>query len=304
MAGIWTLFNRRRFIICILLILCVLFTHLVALAQSDPASEVIQLVNALRVSYGVPAYQIDNVLMNVAQAQASWSAANNHIGHDGPGGTSPNDRAQAAGYGGGLKSFAIENAAHGTASLNTPQLVVRMWQGDWGHLNAMISPDYQHIGVGYAEANGYSWYVMMVGWVADGPAPNPTQEVAVAEPASIPFVLSQTDENGAIYHEVQAGQSAWTIARTEMRALRHSAEASITLSRGLRNAGRSSTDSRLDCRQGRFSWRSSKAGTIVIMHTTMLTRRTVIEMVRSSPSDEMRNSAKDETIKTPDPVPV
>ena len=201
-------------LIFILVFLCLSLDSSVTQAQADPVNEIIQRVNALRAAYGVPEYQVDYALMHAAQTQASWSAENNHIGHDGPGGSSPNDRAQAAGYGGGNNSYAIENVAHGTASLNTPELVVTMWQGDWGHLNAMISADYEHIGVGYAEANGYSWYVMMVGWVgakaSSGDTPN--QEITVVDTSSEPFVVSEPDEFGAIYHEVQSGQAAWTIA--------------------------------------------------------------------------------------------
>ncbi len=204
----------RRSLIWFLLCAGCLLGPSVGYAQSDPASEVIRLVNQLRASRGLPAYQVDAILMSVAQAQATWSAENNHIGHDGPGGSSPDDRAQAAGYGDGARSFAVENAASGTASLNTPNLVVTMWQGDWGHLSAMISPDYEHIGVGYAVAGDYSWYVMMVGWVAGGSSGGDGQASGTSEASApySPFILSEPDENGAIYHEVQPGQTAWTIA--------------------------------------------------------------------------------------------
>lgn len=204
--------DMHRLLMCVLLSLSYLSAASLAQAQSDPASEIIQRVNELRASYGLPAYQIDSVLMSVAQAQATWCAENNHIGHDGPGGSSPNDRAQAAGYGGGSSSYAIENAAHGTADLNTPQLVVTMWQGDWGHLNAMISPDYEHIGVGYAEANGYSWYVMMVGWVADGSS----SVTVIAETGTpipvLPLETSIPRDDGSIIHAVGYGQTLWSIA--------------------------------------------------------------------------------------------
>ena len=64
--------------------------------------ELIQRVNSLRNSYGVNPYEVDYSLMYVAHAQAEWSAANNHIGHDGPGGNSPNDRALDIGMGMGM----------------------------------------------------------------------------------------------------------------------------------------------------------------------------------------------------------
>jgi LysM repeat protein len=206
--------GMRRKLISALLFLCFLVDSSVAQAQADPVNELIQRVNALRAVYGVPEYQVDYALMYAAQTQASWGLENNHFGHDGPGGSTPDDRAKAAGYGSGENSFAIENVAAGTASLNTPELVVTMWQGDWGHLNAMISADYEHIGVGFAEANGFSYYVMMVGWVGAKASSRDTQvqDIPVEDTSSGPFVVSEPDEFGAIYHEVQSGQTAWTIA--------------------------------------------------------------------------------------------
>jgi LysM repeat protein len=224
-----------RLLLCLILCLCAFLDNSIVQAQADPAGELIWLVNQLRASYSVPLYEVDNVLMSVAQAQASWSAANNHIGHDGPDGSTPNERAQAAGYGGGARSYATENASHGTASYHTPQLVVTMMQSDWVHLNAMISPDYEHIGVGFAEADGYSWYVMMVGWVEDGSYPDGIRSGEAPETYApyAPFVLSEPDDNGAIYHEVQPGQTAWTIAAyyevglAELLALNNLTENSI-----------------------------------------------------------------------------
>ena len=204
----------RRILIFLLIFLDLLLDSSVTQAQADPVNEIIQRVNALRAAYGVPEYQVDYALMYAAQTQADWGLENNHFGHDGPGGSMPDDRAKAAGYGSGENSFAIENVAVGTASLNTPELVVTMWQNDWGHLNAMISADYEHIGVGFAEANGFSYYVMMVGWVGTKASSGDTQdqEIPVIDTSSGPFVMSEPDEFGAIYHEVQSGQTAWTIA--------------------------------------------------------------------------------------------
>jgi LysM repeat protein len=186
------------------------------MAQVDPSSQLIQLVNQLRTSYDQPPYQVDPILMSVAQTQASWSAANNYMGHLGPDGDNPDERARAAGYGAGYSSFAIENIAAGTLKLHTSELVVSMWQGDSGHLSAMISPDFEHIGIGYAEGYGMSWYVMMVGWIDDGLSsianPAGTTHLDNGIISSSPFVTNPPEENGSIYHEVQSGQSAWTIA--------------------------------------------------------------------------------------------
>jgi len=208
----------RRIFIAILILFCIFLDSSATRAQADPASEIIQRVNALRAVYGVPQYEVDYALMYAAQAEAEWGLENKHFGHDGPGGSSPDDRAKAAGYGSDQKSFTIENVAAGTASLNTPELVVTMWQNDWGHLNAMISADYEHIGVGFAEADGFSFYVMMVGWVGSKASTRGGQnpEAPIVDPSTSTsggsFILSEPDQTGAIYHVVQAGQSAWTIA--------------------------------------------------------------------------------------------
>ena len=225
----------RTWLMCMLLLTCCVLQASAARAQGDPASEVIQLVNNLRMARGLPPYQVDPVLMSVAQAQASWSAANNHIGHDGPGGSSPLERALAGGYGGGAQVRVTENAASGSASLNTPSLVVTMWQGDAVHLNALVSPDYQHIGVGFAEAGGTSWYVLMAGRVTGGagPAAAGSQATPGAAAPYSPFTLSEPDASGAIYHQVQPGQSAWSIAAhygvdlAELLALNHLSEGSF-----------------------------------------------------------------------------
>jgi hypothetical protein len=213
------LFRRKIYLpVCLraFILLCFSFPLWVnpAQAQTDPASQLIELVNQLRISYGQVPYQVDPILMSVAQAQANYSAANCFNGHTGPDGSGPDERARAAGYGAGYNSFATENAASGTLEIHTPELVVHYWQMDYGHLTAMISPKYEHIGVGYAEGFGMSWYIMMVGWIDDG-SPASVSPVEATPPSAAPnsdFIISTPDESGAIYHEVQPGQAAWTIA--------------------------------------------------------------------------------------------
>ena len=92
--------TRRIILIGLLLLLLWLTgkpTPPPAIAQS-PASEIIQLVNNFRVANGLPAFQINNSLMIAAQQQANFMAANNIYSHTGAGGSSPQSRAEAAGY--------------------------------------------------------------------------------------------------------------------------------------------------------------------------------------------------------------
>ena len=61
----------------------------------------------------------------------------------------------------------------------------------------------------------------MVGWVGTNGSTGETkastsetqdQEIPVVDTPRASFIISQPDESGAIYHEVQPGQTAWTIA--------------------------------------------------------------------------------------------
>ncbi len=184
---------------------CVSIIPSAAHARSDLPDLVIQRVNALRASYGLPAYRVDPILMQVAQAQAEWSAANNHIGHDGPGGSRPNDRAQAAGYGGGKRSYATENAANSSGAMDV-DWVMTGWGNSPVHLAAMISAEYEDMGVGYAEAHGHSWCVLMVGWV------NESITAPTRQPTAVVGVRSTAQPDGSISHVVQPGETAWSIA--------------------------------------------------------------------------------------------
>ncbi len=82
----------------------------------------------------------------------------------GLGARGPHDRAVAAGYGGGAAVYVSENVATGV-DLSPSTTVYQMWQ-DAVHLETMISSSYRHIGAGVAEADGWVYYTIDVGYVA------------------------------------------------------------------------------------------------------------------------------------------
>ncbi len=176
-----------------------------AAAQSGPAYEVIRLVNDLRASLGLPAYQIDSALMAAAQSHAEWMAIGNRWSHTGAGGSSPQDRATAAGYRGSVR----ENVASGTHYM--PSEVVYHWGQSPGHYPTMASPQYVHIGVGYTYNGEYHIYVLLAGYPSNA-APARPANPPVDAPAAVPVEVSAPREDGAIVHVVQEGQTAWTIA--------------------------------------------------------------------------------------------
>lgn len=220
----------KRFLISILVPLLFLTASLLPSehvdahpAQFSPkftALDVIAEVNALRTSRNLPPYQVNSILMNVAQSHADHIASTGVLSHFSASGERPYQRAIAAGYPvagdlsiGGL--FA-ENIASG-AGLSV-SAVINDWQSDPGHLNTMISPDLKDIGAGISIANGVTYYVLDAGSSTGDPIvgtpstliSTPTPGTPGTQPADV--IVSTPLESGEIYHVVQLKEALWSIA--------------------------------------------------------------------------------------------
>ena len=182
--------------------------------SSERAYELIAEVNALRASYGLAPYEIDPILMAVAEAQNAWRVSDGVTTHTGPDGSRPRERAIAAGYGGGSTVFISENIADGLGL--TPAEAVSWWTGDDPHLNTMIGPNYRHVGAGAGESDDVWRYTLMAGYVAGGSYSAGSVPVATrVSSGSIgiaPFILSTPNPDGSVVHVVEQGQTLWTIA--------------------------------------------------------------------------------------------
>lgn len=191
-----------------------------ARAQTAEAYQIIELVNTLRASLGLTPFQINASLMAAAQSHAEWMAANTSYTHTGAGGSRPQDRAAAAGYGG----FVSENIVGGTNL--SPQQGVIWWENSSIHYQTMTTTRYVEVGAGYARGGTQNMYVLVVGYRSDyAPAPgasnagqsqaaesNPAPEQAAAPPVVIPVEVAEAREDGSVVHVVQMGQTAWDIA--------------------------------------------------------------------------------------------
>jgi uncharacterized protein YkwD len=192
---------------------------LTALSYSSPA-EVIDAVNALRTSHGLPPYSVSSILMGTAQAQAEYMASTGSIVHTGPGGITVTSRLLAAGYplAGDLSlgGFRSENIVGGYGM--TAAEAVQSWTGDSIHLHTMLSTDLQEIGAGVAQAGGMTYYVIDCARPTGGGVPQaytPGAESAYSAAINeiiVPVTMSTPDLNGDIVHVVQPGQSLWQIA--------------------------------------------------------------------------------------------
>lgn len=179
-----------------------------AAAQGDSALQVFQLVNQVRADHGLAPFQWDASLAAAAQNQANHNASTDTYGHSGFGGTSPQDRAAAAGYNG----YVVENVVGGWDL--TPQQGVVWWINSPVHYNTLITTRYAVAGTGFAANGRQNHYTLVVGRPRSGSAAAEAPQDQSAEPPAIviPITLSEPDENGAIVHRVQQGQTLWAIA--------------------------------------------------------------------------------------------
>lgn len=197
-----------------------------ARAQGD---EVIALVNGLRASYGLPGLTPHPSLNAAAQAHANWVIGTGSWGHTGEGGSSPQDRATAAGYSG----FVLENYVGGGNM--SPQRAVDWWINSPIHLRGMLATPHEHVGIGFASGDGANLYVLLVGRpVTARPASSPgsgssgaAAEEEEPETFAVPVVRAEPRPDGSIVHQVQQGQTVWDLAMVygvdlgELRALNH-----------------------------------------------------------------------------------
>lgn len=196
-----------------------------AMPESAPlynASDLIAEVNALRTSNGLPAYNVNSILMHIAQAHSDYQASIGTTTHYSADGSRPFQRALAAGYpvAGDLSrgGFFSENITSG--SNKSPAQAVLEWQRDSIHLTTMLSPNLQDVGVGVSVAGGITYYTLDAGSSTDSTVNyTPPVEGATSAPGILatveivqPVRTSTALEDGSVIHEVQMGQALWSIA--------------------------------------------------------------------------------------------
>ncbi len=119
-------------------------------------SEVVRLVNEIRVQNGLRPLEENWELSRVARYKSQDMKDNNYFSHTSPVYGSPFQM---------MKSFGIsyrsaaENIAKGQS---TPQAVVNAWMNSSGHRANILNSSYTHIGVGYVKSGNY-WTQMFIG---------------------------------------------------------------------------------------------------------------------------------------------
>jgi len=167
----------------------------------------------LRVSFGLPPLIEDPIVDAVAQNTAATMAANNMSWHIGD----VRSRIAAAGYGGGGTVWATENFAVGNLGLDE---IMAIW-ADPDHMRPAVTPAYCHVGAGTAQtSDGRTYYILQAAYVSGQECGSASPSVGgtpgvIPNPGFgliMPVKIATPDAEGKVFHEVQAGQSFWSIA--------------------------------------------------------------------------------------------
>lgn len=206
-----------------------------ASAQSSSASDLVNAVNALRASYGLPPYQVESGLMAFAQQHSEYQASIDQPTHTHSDGSTPE------------QDGVFENVAVGGLNLSAGTVVNSIWS-DSLHRSTMINISAGYIGAGVASNDHATYFTIDVRKEPGAPAvpaiqPTSGSGSTAQAPAatSIPFVALATvtpRPDGAIIHTVGYGQSLWSIAIAygvtvdAIRKLNNLAEGSVDIYAG------------------------------------------------------------------------
>jgi LysM repeat protein len=185
--------------------------------------DLIAAVNALRSANGLKAYSIDPLLMLSAQTQADYLASQAPgpvSGHVGPGGSDADARAKAVGF----PYVAGLDINENWASMQIGTSFDELFNGGWSdaaHQHTMLHQYGQLAGAGIAVSGDRMYIILNVAayWGDSGKTPWPTSSGVgqSGTPGGVsqyiaPVKIATPLADGSVIHQVQSGQSLWSIA--------------------------------------------------------------------------------------------
>jgi LysM repeat protein len=206
-------------------------------AEAPTHSQIIEAVNALRISHGIPPLGVHPVLMQIGQQQADGIAAG-MAGHWRPNDLTLGQWLISLGYplSGDLSLDGYRSENWGFAQ--GAEDAIAMWLGDDEHTNTMLSLERSDIGVGIAFSSENGTYVIVVETALQtrsGKQQSDAYVIMTGIPLTkasysdmstqaakngllpqgmLPVALNTALADGNVYHEVKYGQTLWSIAVT------------------------------------------------------------------------------------------
>lgn len=195
-------------------------------SQITTPSQLIDAVNNLRISYGLPPLTSHPILMQSAQSQADYMAATGQVTHSRPGSITYTQQLLSLGFplAGDLSlgGFRAENILFESGPLDWSG-VPPGWQDEL-HMNTMLSQNFTHIGAGISQGvDGYYYAVDTAASTSNGQMQSTasgvlagttggSSEAAGVSQYMVPVVKSTARPDGDVIHKVQYGQTLWSIA--------------------------------------------------------------------------------------------
>ena len=192
-------------------------------------ADVINAVNNLRLSEGLNTLSIHPVLMQVAANQASALAASEGaVGHQRPCGMTLGQEMLMLGFPlwGDLSQDGYRSENWVAAA--TMEQVMFFWLGDAEHRNTMLSPERSDIGAAVAVSNQIYVVLETALQTNTGQHQSTAYDILTGIPMtqavcagyasgdisqySVPVAVSTARPDGDVIHEVQYGQTLWSIA--------------------------------------------------------------------------------------------
>lgn len=192
-------------------------------------ADIINAVNSLRLSEGLNALSVHPVLMQVAANQASALAGSEGtIGHQRPCGMTLGQEMLLLGFPlwGDLSQDGYRSENWVAAA--TVEEVMSFWLGDEEHRNTMLSPNRSHLGAAVAVSDQIYVVLETALQTNSGQHQSTAYDILTGIPMtqtlcsgfasgdisdySVPVALSTARPDGDVIHEVQYGQTLWSIA--------------------------------------------------------------------------------------------
>lgn len=196
---------KRLFWIWLIVLAVLLPTGDSAVYAQDPAvtDYLLNRINALRASVGVPPYGFNAQLAAAAQRQSNDQAAMAYVTHTGADGSNVRQRVLAAGYPAGPGGVIASENIYG--GFGGSEEAFNWWLNSGLHYRGMTSTRYNEIGIGVAvDGNGVNYYTLVFGARPAGASPvvevpvetlpesPPTEAVPAVQPTQPPPVIHPT----------------------------------------------------------------------------------------------------------------
>ncbi|MEP0804193.1 MAG: LysM peptidoglycan-binding domain-containing protein [Chloroflexota bacterium] len=197
-------------------------------ALPTPA-DIINAVNAFRLANGLSALTVHPILMQVAALQANALAASEGaVGHQRPCGMTLGQQLLSMGFplwgDLSLDGYRSEN----WVAAATIEQAMSFWQSDAEHMDTMVDPNRSHIGAAVAVSDQIYMVLETALSTPSGQHQSTAYDILTGIPMTqtlcagfasgeisnyaVPIIVSTARPDGDVVHEVQYGQTLWSLA--------------------------------------------------------------------------------------------